>query len=68
MRPFRAGGSGGKALRERKRLGRSFPRSAWECINGRSASALEWDAERPGLHSFAARGNDQSCCHNAEPL
>jgi hypothetical protein len=21
--------------------------------------ALEWDAERPGLHSFAARGNDQ---------
>ena len=42
---------------------RSFPRrgvepSAWECLNGRSASAL-WDAERPGLHSHALRGNDQ---------
>ncbi|TFA85089.1 hypothetical protein F638_2718 [Pseudomonas sp. LAIL14HWK12:I2] len=22
--------------------------------------ALEWDAERPGLHSHAERGNDQS--------
>ena len=37
---------------------RSFPRSAWECLNGRSAFGLEWDAERPWLHSHAERGND----------
>ncbi|EJM20741.1 hypothetical protein PMI21_00672, partial [Pseudomonas sp. GM18] len=31
---------------------------AWECLNGRSAFGFEWDAERPGLHSHAERGND----------
>jgi hypothetical protein len=31
----------------------------WECLNGRSAFSFEWDAERPGLHSHAERGNDQ---------
>jgi hypothetical protein len=30
---------------------RSFPRSAWECLYGRSAFGT-WDAERPGLHSI----------------
>jgi len=43
----------------------SFPRSAWECCRGRSASLLlttahtHLDAERPKLHSHAERGNDQ---------
>jgi hypothetical protein len=39
----------------------SFPRSPWECRPRRSASsakALAWDAERPGLHSHAERGNE----------
>jgi len=40
----------------------SFPRSAWECLNGRSAFGFERDAERPGLNSHAERGNDQSEC------
>jgi hypothetical protein len=31
---------------------------AWEYLNGRSAFGLEWDAERPWLHSHAERGND----------
>jgi hypothetical protein len=39
---------------------RSFLRSAWECLNGRSAFGSGWDAERPGLHSHAERGNDQN--------
>ncbi len=33
---------------------RSFPRSAWECSRGRSAS--HWNAERPLRHSHAERG------------
>ncbi len=41
-----------------QRSPRSFPRSAWECLKGRSA--FQWDAERPRLHSHAERGNDQS--------
>jgi hypothetical protein len=44
----------------------SFPRSAWECLLRRSASRVEAlnphaayrDAERPGLHSHAERGNE----------
>ncbi|SDJ39476.1 hypothetical protein SAMN05216186_101336 [Pseudomonas indica] len=37
---------------------RSFPRSAWECSLGRSASACsERDAERPDRGSHAERGN-----------
>ena len=45
----------------------SFPRSAWECRLGRSASARwakprSWsdDAERRGEHSHAERGNETS--------
>jgi hypothetical protein len=51
----------------------AFPRSAWECLLGRSASckcqsssrlsllsfSLQ-DAERPGRHSHAPRGNDKN--------
>src|SRR5688500_11169406 len=40
---------------------RSFPCSAWECLNGRSAFGSGRDAERPGLHSHAERGNDHRC-------
>jgi hypothetical protein len=42
----------------------SFPRSAWECRPRRSASSAiqpcrsEEDAERPGRHSHAERGNE----------
>jgi len=38
---------------------RSFPRSAWECSPGRSASLPEPNAERPLRHSHAERGNDK---------
>ncbi len=51
------------------RRGRSFPRSAWECILWRSASRLlERDAERPGRRSHAERGNDHACtaCNRLE--
>ena len=44
---------------------RSFPRSAWECSHGRSASALGRDAERHQMHSHAERGNDQCACVGA---
>ncbi|WP_236301399.1 hypothetical protein, partial [Pseudomonas lactis] len=41
----------------------SFPRSAWECRPGRSASRFyalcNGDAERHGMHYHAERGNDQ---------
>ncbi len=45
---------------------RSFPRSAWECRLGRSASSWGWkvevlrsgDAERHGMRSHAEREND----------
>jgi hypothetical protein len=40
-------------------LSRSFPRSAWECSPGRSASLLEPNAERPVRHYHAERGNDR---------
>jgi len=39
----------------------SFPRSAWECLPGRSASlqSLDWyEAERRQRHSHAERGNE----------
>jgi len=51
--------------RETKTFQPSFPRSAWECLCGRSASRVATgqyarlrDAERPGLHSHAERGNE----------
>ena len=40
----------------------SFPRSAWECSVRRSASSglvPQRDAERPGRHSHAERGNEE---------
>ncbi len=52
---------------ETRTCGFSFPRSAWECRLGRSASARwaklrSWsdDAERRGEHSHAERGNEGS--------
>ena len=41
-------------------LSQSFPRSAWECSPGRSASHQKPNAERPLRHSHAERGNDQT--------
>ena len=50
----------------------SFPRSAWECRPGRSASRFyalcNGDAERHGMHYHAERGNDQWRAIKAIPV